>query len=154
MPYLPTLVRFQNWNKMYPWQLSKIGTKCILYSCANFGSVLPLLVQTSFYHYWSKPVSTITGANQFLPLLVRTGFYHYWCRPVSTIIGFIQNWHIRFCHGWYTRVPFLPILAKNALPVVYSDAHAISTNFGLIFQNWHKMHSLFYRVTHIPFLPI
>ena len=150
------------------WFGSKIGTKCILGNFPKLAHVqlwfsstiigpnqfLPLLVQTSFYHYWSKPVSTITGANQFLPLLVQTGFYHYWCRPVSTIIGFIQNWHIRFCHGWYTRVPFLPILAKNALPVVYSDAHAISTNFGLIFQNWHKMHSLFYRVTHIPFLPI
>ena len=147
------------------WFGSKIGTKCILgnfpklaqnafsthvqlwFSSTIIGpnQFLPLLVQTSFYHYWCKPVSTIVGA---------TGFYHYWCRPVSTIIGFIQNWHIRFCHSWYTRVPFLPILAKNAFPVVYSDAHAISTNFGLIFQNWHKMHSLFYRVTHIPFLPI
>ena len=94
------------------------------------------------------------GANRFLPLLVQTGFYHYWCRPVSTIIGFIQNWHIRFCHGWYTCVPFLPILAKNVLPVLYSDAHAISTNFGIVIQNWHKVHSLFYTVTHVPFLPI
>ena len=78
---------------------------------------LPLLVQTSFYHYWCKPVSTITSANQFLPLLVQTSFYCYWCKPVSTVIGanqflpllvqngFIQNWHIRFCHGWYTYVP-------------------------------------------------
>ena len=165
MPYLPTLVRFQNWNKMYPWQLSKIGTCATLVQFYHYWSkpvstiigpnqFLPLLVQTSFYHYWSKPVSTITGANQFLPLLVQ---------PVSTIIGadrflpLLVSSKIGILDSamvGITRVPFLPILAKNALPVVYSDAHAISTNFGLIFQNWHKMHSLFYRVTHIPFLPI
>ena len=157
MPYLPTLVQFQNWNKMYPRQLSKMAQNAF----STHVPYLPTLVQ--FYHYWSKPVSTITGPNQFLPLLVQTSFYHYWCKPVSTIIGAdrflpllvsskigildsaMVGIHVfLFCQFWQ----------KNALPVVYSDAHAISTNFGLIFQNWHKMHSLFYRVTHIPFLPI
>ena len=90
VPYLPTLVRFLNWHKMYPWQLSKIGTKCILGSfpklaqnafsvlqsdscaiSANFGSVPKLKTQstcklTQHKHAIILPVTSVFGTSSWL----------------------------------------------------------------------------------------
>ena len=100
---------------------------------------------TSFYHYWSKPISTIVGPNQFLPLLVwpvsaiigpnqflpllvQTSFYHYWYNQFLLLL--VQT---SFCHYWSKPVSaiigpnqFLPLLVPNQfLPLLVRPVSAI-----------------------------
>ena len=87
------------------------------------------------YYCWSKPVSPIIGPNQFLPLLVQTSFCHYWSELVSAVIGSRLDSAIIGIHMFI----FLPILAQNALSVLWSDPHDISTSFGILNPNLVEM---------------